>query len=279
MPSLTLHAQRLYYEDTQGGGPALVFAHSFLMDGSMFHGLAQRFRSQWRCISWDARGHGRSSSALEPFTLDDVADDLAALLVALGVGKAVVVGVSQGSQVALRFALRHRQRLRALVLMGAQASTEDPQKLPGQASLIDEWARAGLSEPMARGMAHRLVDAGWHGIAEWQAKWRSWTPAQLRQCFSALALRDDLSGRLSNVQQPALLIHGGRDVCVSAGRARALAQELPHAQWLQIPGAGHAPLLTHPGEVEVAMARFLAHLGEPWPSDAAEPVPSQLLAA
>lgn len=279
MPSLTLQGQSLYYEDTQGNAPVLVFAHSFLMDGSMFHGLAQRFRSQWRCISWDARGHGRSSAVPEPFTYDDVADDLAALLTKLGISKAVVVGVSQGSQVALRFALRHRQLLRAMVLMGAQASTEDPQKLPGQASLIDEWARAGLSEPMARGMAHRLVDAGWHGIAEWQAKWRAWTPAQLRRCFSALALRDDLSGRLGDVQPPALLIHGGRDVCVSTARARALVQELPHAHWLQIPGAGHAPLLTHPAEVEAAMSRFLAHLGDPLYPEFSEPSSAQLAVA
>jgi pimeloyl-ACP methyl ester carboxylesterase len=42
-----------------------------------------------------------------------------------------------------------------------------------------------------------------------------------------------------------------------------MAQELPNARWLQIPGAGHAPHLTHPAEVEAAMARFLAHVGEP----------------
>ncbi|MEG2046809.1 MAG: hypothetical protein RR100_08185 [Comamonas sp.] len=48
MPITTLRGQRIHYEDTHGAKPALVFAHSFLMDGSMFHGLAQRFRSQWR---------------------------------------------------------------------------------------------------------------------------------------------------------------------------------------------------------------------------------------
>jgi pimeloyl-ACP methyl ester carboxylesterase len=119
------------------------------MDGSMFHGLAQRC-SQWRCISWDARGHGRSEGPPHAFSYDDLADDLDALLAHLDIRKAVVVGVSQGGQVALRCALRHSARVRALVLMGTQASTEDPQKLPGHTSLVQEWAAGGLSDPMAR---------------------------------------------------------------------------------------------------------------------------------
>lgn len=263
MPITNLRGQYIHYEDTHGAKPALVFAHSFLMDGSMFHGLAQRFRSQWRCISWDARGHGRSEGPLQDFSYDDLADDLDALLAHLDIHKAVVVGVSQGGQVALRCALRHSARVRALVLMGTQASTEDPQKLPGHTSLVQEWAAGGLSDPMARGVAHRLVDAGWHGITEWQAKWARWQPAQLLRCFAAFAGRDDLTGRVAALEQPALVIHGGRDVCVSIPRAQAMAQELPNARWLQIPGAGHAPHLTHPAEVEAAMARFLAHVGEP----------------
>ena len=263
MPSITLRDQRIHYEDTHGTKPALVFAHSFLMDGSMFHGLAQRFRSQWRCISWDARDHGRSEGPATPFTYDDLADDLDALLAHLHIRKAVLVGVSQGGQVALRYALRHSQRVRALVLMGTQATTEDPQKLPGHTSLVQEWAAGGLSDPMVRGVAHRLVDAGWHGIGEWQSKWRGWTAERLQRCFAAFAGRNDLTGQIAALQQPALVIHGGRDVCVSTARAQAVAQELPHARWLQIPGAGHAPHLTHPAEVEAAMARFLAHVGEP----------------
>jgi len=263
MPYVNLRQQRIHYEDTQGPGPALVFAHSFLMDGSMFQGLVQRFAGTWRCISWDARGHGRSEGGLEPFTYDDVADDLAALLQHLGVCQAVLVGVSQGSQVVLRHALRYPASVRALVLMGAQATREDPQKLPGYATLVQEWAAGGLSPAMARGVAHRMVDAGWHGIAEWQHKWRDWKPAQLWRCFDTFASRDDLTGRLVQLQQPALVVHGARDVCVSAARARAVAKELPHARWLEVAGAGHAPHLTHPGEVEAAVARFLSHVGAP----------------
>ena len=263
MATISLRGQRIHYQDTHGAKPALVFAHSFLMDGSMFDALVQRFRAQWRCITWDARGHGQSEARAEPFSYDDLADDLDALLEYLHIRKAVVVGVSQGGQVALRCALRHPARVRAMVLMGTQAQTEDPQKLPGHSSLIQEWAAGGLSDAMARGVAHRLVDAGWPGIGVWQAKWRAWQPAQLLRCFAAFCQRDDLSSQLPRLEQPTLVIHGARDVCVSTERARALAKALPHASWLQIAAAGHAPHLTHPSEVESAMARFLAHVGEP----------------
>ena len=58
MPYAHVNGQRLYYEDTGGDGPAIVFSHGLLMDGSMFAPQVQALRGAWRCITWDERGHG-----------------------------------------------------------------------------------------------------------------------------------------------------------------------------------------------------------------------------
>jgi pimeloyl-ACP methyl ester carboxylesterase len=74
----------------------LAFSHGILMDREMFAPQVEAFRSRYRCVAWDERGHGRTASErLEPFSYYDSADDLAALLRHLAIDKAVLVGMSQ----------------------------------------------------------------------------------------------------------------------------------------------------------------------------------------
>lgn len=87
MPFAHVNGQKLYYEDTGGEGPVIVFSHGLLMDGSMFAPQVEALRSTWRCITWDERGHGQTAdlARCDPFTYYDSANDLAALLGHLGV--------------------------------------------------------------------------------------------------------------------------------------------------------------------------------------------------
>ena len=87
MPIASVNGQNLYYEDTGGRGPALVFSHGLLMDHTMFAPQVQALQGRFRCISWDERGHGQTADPEQcaPFDYYDSADDLAALLEHLGV--------------------------------------------------------------------------------------------------------------------------------------------------------------------------------------------------
>ena len=72
--------------------------------------------------------------------------------------------------------------------------------------------------------------------------------------------RDDISPRLPDIHVPALVIHGTDDIAITLDRARAMAKALPRAQWVEVPGAGHAANLTHPQPVNLAIERFLEQL-------------------
>ena len=89
MPFAQVNGQNIYYEDTGGRGPAIVFSHGLLMDHTMFEPQIQALQGQYRCISWDERGHGQTADPehCEAFSYYDSADDLAALLKYLGVEK------------------------------------------------------------------------------------------------------------------------------------------------------------------------------------------------
>ncbi|MEX8194781.1 alpha/beta fold hydrolase [Comamonas guangdongensis] len=262
MPFAPVNGQNLYYEDSGGRGPAIVFSHGLLMDHTMFAPQVQALQERFRCICWDERGHGRTADPdhCAPFSYYDSADDLAALLKYLGVERAVLVGMSQGGYLSLRCALIHPEVVGALVLIDTQAMLEDPEQMPHHEALLKAWMEHGLSDDMAATVEQVILGSGWSGAAQWKAKWKQATPINLGQSFATLALRDDISPRLAEIKVPALVIHGDKDAAIAPERARAMFKALPHAQWVDVPGAGHAANLTHPEPVNAAVKAFLAEL-------------------
>ncbi len=262
MPHAQVNGQRLYYEDTGGDGPAILFSHGLLMDSSMFAPQVQALANLgWRCICWDERAHGQTATGeCAPFSYYDSADDAVALLAHLGVQRAVFAGMSQGGYLSLRAALRHPDAVRALVLIDTQALPEEEHKMAGHQMIVQEWLQSGLSDERARTIEHIILGQGWEGAAAWRAKWQQMRPGDLLAAFTTLASRDDISGEIARIQVPALVIHGDADQAIDIGRARAMADSLPQARMVVIPGAGHAPNLTHPQPVNEALLDFLRQL-------------------
>jgi pimeloyl-ACP methyl ester carboxylesterase len=217
--------------------------------------------SSYRCISWDERGHGRTATdTLAPFTYYDSANDLVGLLEHLGVKQAVLAGMSQGGFLSLRCALKHPQRVRALVLIDTQAGPEDPANMPGYKQMLDIWVSQGLPDSIADTVEQIILGQNWPGAAEWKKKWRGWKPVNLVQCFHTLAERDDISGEVSKIKAPALVIHGDADAAIPLDRGQALARSIAGAQFVVIKGGGHASNLTHPDQVNPAIEKFLSRL-------------------
>ncbi|HEX4097692.1 MAG TPA: alpha/beta hydrolase, partial [Caulobacteraceae bacterium] len=212
MAIAAVNGQRLYYEDTGGDGPVVVFSHGLFMDHAMFAPQVEALKGRYRCITWDERGHaGTASDTLAPFSYYDSADDLAALLAHLGIERAVLAGMSQGGFLSLRCALTHPEIVRALVLIDTQAGVEDPERLKGHMQLADAWATGGLSDPIADVVAGIILGDGWAGAEAWKAKWRKITPVNLLGCMNTLATRDDITGQLGQIEVPALVVHGDAD--------------------------------------------------------------------
>lgn len=263
MPFAKVNGQNIYFEDSGGDGPALIFSHGLLMDSSMFAPQVAALRSRHRCIAWDERGHGQTATATgvcAPFSYYDSADDLAALLAHLGIAQAVLIGMSQGGYLSLRCALTHPDIVRALVLINTQALAEDPAKMTGYHDMVQDWAANGLSEQTAAMIEFVLLGEQWPGAAAWREKWKKTVPADLLQSFQTLGARDDISGQIGRIAVPALVIHSDGDRSIELPSAQAMADALANAQFVMVPGAGHASNLTHPHAVNPAIESFLATL-------------------
>src|SRR3972149_956215 len=123
MATATRNGITLHYE-VSGSGPAIVLTHSFLCDDSLFTHQVAALERTHRVINIDLRGHGRSGPSESPYTIYDLVDDVVAVLDAEGVASAIWMGLSIGGFLSLRAALTRPERVRALVLIDADAGPE-----------------------------------------------------------------------------------------------------------------------------------------------------------
>ena len=151
-----VNGQHIYFEDSGGDGPPVLFSHGFLMDHEMFEHQVAALSGEFRCITWDERGFGQTE-AKAAFTYWDSADDAVALLTHLGIDQAFFVGMSQGGFLSMRAALRSPERVRGLGLIDTQSGPEPEAARPVYDAMTDEWLANGASRRVGRrGRRHHL---------------------------------------------------------------------------------------------------------------------------
>jgi pimeloyl-ACP methyl ester carboxylesterase len=258
MPGAQVNGRRIAYEDSGGDGPAVIFSHGLLMDGEMFAPQVEALRDRYRCVTWDARGHGKTGPVAEPFTYWDSAEDMLALADHLGIESAFLVGMSQGGFVNLRAALRRPDFVRGLALIDTQAGVEDPDMVPQYQAMGEVWEQNGLGDELAEMIAAIIMSPGYSGNPDWIAKWKALPRENITVPLAPLFNREDIHERLGEITAPAIVFHGEVDAAIPVELAQRLADGLPNCEGLVVvPGAGHASNLSHPQPVNQALADFL----------------------
>ena len=252
------------YADTGGDGPAVVLSHGILMDQSMFAPQVQALAPEFRVIAWDQRGHGGDqrgnggTPAHGPFSYWDSARDLLGLLDHVGVQRAVLGGMSQGGFVSLRASLLAPERVRGLILIDTQAGQEDPAVAGAYEQMHEVWRERGPG-PVQDVVSSIIMGPGqWD---DWYAKWAAAGIEDVTAAFRCLMDRDDITGRLGEIDCPALIVHGSADAAIPLAKAEELRDELGGpARLAVIEGGTHASNMSHPAEVSAEMLTFLRKL-------------------
>ena len=255
MPRAEINGHPLYFEDSGGNGPPVVFSHGFLMDHEMFAPQVSALAGEFRCLTWDERGFGQTPAS-EPFTYWDSAADVLALLSYLGIERAILGGMSQGGFVSLRAALLAPERVAGLVLIDTQAGPEDPDHLPGYEAMNAEWQANGPAA-VQDGIAGLIMGKG-VDPQPWFAKWATLPREDFALAFRCLADREDISDRLGEIGAPAIIFHGDQDQAIPMEKAQALQAGLSGCEALVVvEGAAHAANLSHPDQVNGPLRDFL----------------------
>ena len=192
-----------------GSGPPLLLLHGNGEDGTYFVHQVKEFFRDFTVYTIDTRGHGRSPRGTAPFTISQFADDLLAFMDEQGLKQADILGFSDGGNIALTFALRHPDRVRRLILNGANL---DPKgvKLLVQLPIVLGYHFASLSKkPKARAHAELL------GL---MVKEPHIDPVELKK-----------------LTMPVLVIAGTKDM-IRERHTRLIANRIPNARLALIPG-------------------------------------------
>lgn len=113
----------LHYQE-KGKGKPFILLHGNGENGTYFNNQIEFFSNRYRMIAVDTRGHGKSPRGAAPFTIDQFAQDLNEFLIELDISKAIILGFSDGANIAMKFALQHSDKIEALILNGGNLDTK-----------------------------------------------------------------------------------------------------------------------------------------------------------
>ena len=256
-----------------GHGPPVVLLHGWAMHSGVWGPLFAALSRHHRVHAADLPGHGHSPPLFAHATSSDgtARDTLDTMVAAVAAafaretGPLIVVGWSMGGLVAMRWALTQPDRVGRLVLL-----CTTPRFVIG-----DDWPHAMSRETLDRfgdelQVAWKLtvqrflalqVHGSEHGRAALSALrellWARGEPSRPALAAALRMLADaDLREEAARIRQPALVISGGRDTLALPAAGRWLAAAIPGARFAEIPGAAHAPFLSHPEALRALLEEF-----------------------
>jgi 3-oxoadipate enol-lactonase len=261
MPNIDINGIQIYYElHGPPDGDLLVLSNGVLMSTASW-GMQTAVLSQHvRLLLYDCRGMWQSDHPPGPYTMEQHADDLAALLDALEIPAAHIGGTSYGAEISMVFALKYPARTKSLLVTSAVSHVE-----PQLAGFIDLWRSAALAED-----AERLYEAvypltfssAWIAAnqetlnqARERYKLLDFTAfAALLDCFSQL----NITKELPRISAPTLVVAGEADLLKPPFYSAIIADAIPGAEFALIPGAGHAALWEKAHTFNTLLLGFLA---------------------
>jgi pimeloyl-ACP methyl ester carboxylesterase len=249
----------------RGSGPPLLWVHGFPLDHGMWRLQWEALSDERRVIAPDLRGFGQSTVTEGTVTMERFADDLAALLDALGVTEPVnFCGLSMGGYVAWQFWRKHADRLRALILCDTRAAADTPEAAAARFKMADAVLDAGSSlaaeAMLPKLFAPKTYDERPELVDEVRQVILRTDPRAIAAAQRGMAERPDMTAMLREIDVPALLIVGEHDAITPPEEMRRVTEAMPRAELVVVPDAGHMAPLENPGAVNAAIRRFLSEI-------------------
>lgn len=245
------------YEE-RGEGSPVVLLHPFPFARGIWSRLTDVLGVRHRVIAVDGRGFGESPLGDDGYGMDDLADDLAALLAELAVARAAVLGMSMGGYAALAFAVRHPARLAALILADTRAAGDSAETRKARDGAIARIKTTGSGPYLDGSLARLLSPAAPPALVAFLRARAETRAASLIAGIEALRDRPDRTGQLGAIRVPTLAIRGSDDQVTPADDMQRMANAIAGAKFVTIPGAGHLSHIEAPEAFELALTPFLA---------------------
>ncbi len=249
----------IFSTDTGGAGEAVLLVHAIGCDHRMWDALEPELAGRFRVVRMDARGHGESEVTPRPYSLEQLADDARDVLDARRIDKAHWVGLSMGGMIGQAFALRHRERLRRLVLANTTSSygPDGAKMWDARARAVEEGGMAAIKDlAMARYFSDEFRAAHPDVVEGVGRRFLSTPPQGYIACCDAIRALD-YTAVLPRVAARTLVIAGEKDAGTPVAMSEAIVAAIPGARLAVIPGAAHLSAVESPATFNKLVGDFL----------------------
>jgi 3-oxoadipate enol-lactonase len=237
--------------------PVVVLSGSLGTTHAMWDPQVPALAEHFRVVRYDTRGHGASLAPQGPYSIDDLADDLLALLDRLEVEKAHVVGLSLGGMTGMRLAARNPERVDRLVVLCTSALLGPAQGWLDRAATVRAKGTGAVAEPVVdRWYTAAYARSHPEVVAAAEAMVADQSPEGYASCCEAIAAMD-LTADLPDITAPTLAIAGADDPATPPEHLERIAASVKDGRLLVVPHAAH---LASQEQAEVVTRAVLEHL-------------------
>jgi pimeloyl-ACP methyl ester carboxylesterase len=260
MPTIRIHDIAMYYETT-GAGEPLLLIHGLGSSTRNWQYQVEYFSKRYRVITYDVRGHGRSSKPAGPYSMQAFAGEAAGLLQALHVPLAHVAGISMGGMIAFELAVRYPERVKSLTI--ANSVPDMRVKSPG--AYLEMWQRLAILKMLGVRRIGGFLSKRLFPKPEQRELRRifieRWAQNDKRAYEAALhaLLGWSVEAHLEEIRCPVLVVAADQDYW-PVDRKRAYVAKMPDARLAVIEDAHHAVCVERPDDFNRILDEFLASL-------------------
>jgi 3-oxoadipate enol-lactonase len=261
----TINGIEIYYEDS-GKSTALpiVLIHAFPLNHEMWEPQIKRLQSQFRVITYDVRGHGKSAIGDGQYMLEFFVDDLIGLLDFLRMNKVILCGLSMGGYIALRTVERDPERVSALVLADTQSRQDSNESRLKRAAAINSLKMKGLKPYADDFVKGAFAPENFNGKPDAVEKVRQIIQSNMTLGIAgallALATRTDTTESLSKIKIPTLIFVGDNDTITPISLSKEMHDRITSSEMHIIEHAGHMSNLENPDQFNEYVLNFLNKL-------------------
>jgi pimeloyl-ACP methyl ester carboxylesterase len=255
MPIANIENLNIYYEII-GQGQPLVMIRGVGSNVDHWYEQVPVLSKNYQLLVFDNRGIARSSDPGGSFSTKDMAADTIALMEAVGIKKAHVLGYSMGGMIAQELALAYPEKINGLILVATDCGISLRIKArPEYSRLFSEMILLGTNEAKTAAAAYESRSDIIQRYAEVSLRFPAPQKSLERQ-WEAIT-RHDACGRLQNITAPTLVITGSEDVLIPPENSRVLAERIPDARVRSIDGGGHLFVVEQAQQFNEAVFGFL----------------------
>jgi 3-oxoadipate enol-lactonase len=262
--NITVNGISVHYTlEGPASGPVITMSNSLASNLSMWEPQMPVLTSRYRVLRYDTRGHGETEATAGPYSLDELSEDVRALLQALGITRTHFIGLSMGGMIGQIIAIKYPQMLQSLVLCDtmSRVPTEAKPMWDDRIHTAETGGMEPLVEPtLARWFTEPFRQKGSPVLDQVRTMIRNTPPRGYTGCCHAIAALN-LTDHLKAITLPTLIIVGEDDPATPVAASHVIHEQIRGSELVILKSAAHLSNLEQPEAFNQALTAFLPKVG------------------